>query len=266
MPPRGHSQTPRRIGSTYDTSKEDWLLIRVPAIVGDSLFEAVQEQRDMPRQQASARKRGARCLLQGLVTCSCCGHAYYGKKVSRSSAKGKLAWAYCRCVGTDAYRFGGQRACDKKQVRTDKLDEAVWSDVCELLRNPNLLREEYERRLASSGEPSSQRTSLTEQVEQSRRTANRLIDAYSDGVVRCEQFDPRTERARTLLAQREEAQAQTHAEAAERQALQDGLHCLETFAAQIEGGLADTDWNTRREILRTAINHVEVDRENIRIT
>ena len=266
MPQRGHSKTPRRTGSTYDTSKEDWLLIPVPAIVDEALFETVQEQLDTNRRQASQRKRGARYLLQGLVKCSCCGYAYYGKKVSRSSAKGKVAWAYYRCVGTDAYRFGGQRVCDNKQVRTDKLDDAVWNDVCELLRDPNLLREEYERRLTSSGEPSSRRTSLTKQVEQSRRTVNRLIDAYSDGVISREEFDPRIERARTQLTQREEALAQTHAEAAEREALKDSLHCLETFASQIEGGLADADWNTRREILRTAIDHIQVEAAQIRIT
>ena len=266
MPQRGHSRTPRRTGSTYDTSKDAWLLIPVPAIVDEALFETVQEQLDTNRQQASERKRGARYLLQGLVKCSCCGYAYYGKKVSRSSAKGKVAWAYYRCVGTDAYRFGGKRVCDNKQVRTDKLDEAVWNDVCELLRNPNLLREEYERRLNSSDEPSCQRKSLTKQVEQSRRTVNRLIDAYSDGVISRDEFDPRIERARTQLTQREEALAQSRANDAEREVLKDSLQCLETFASQIEDGLADADWNTRREILRTAIDHVQVDRDQIRIT
>jgi len=169
-------------------------------------------------------------------------------------------------VGTDTYRFGGQRVCVNKQVRTDKLDEAVWNDVCELLRNPDLLREEYERRLTSSGEPSSHRQSLTRQVEQSRRTVNRLIDAFSDGVISREEFDPRIARARTQLTQREEALAMTHAEAAEREALQDSLRCLESFASQIEGGLSVADWNTRREIIRTAIDHVEVEPDQIRIT
>ena len=40
-----------------------------------------------------------------------------------------------RCVGTDAYRFGGHRICDNPQVRTDKLDDLVWQQVVELLRD-----------------------------------------------------------------------------------------------------------------------------------
>ncbi len=93
-----------------------------------------------------------------------------------------------------------------------------------------------------------------------------MSDTRSDGVINREEFDPRIERARTQLAQREEALAQTHAEAAEREALKDNLQCLETFASQIEGGLADADWNTRREILRTAIDHIQVEAAQIRIT
>ena len=265
-PQRGHSKTPRRTGSTYATAKEDWTLIPVTAIVDEALFETVQEQLDANRQQASERKRGARYLLQGLVKCSCCGYAYYGKKVSRSSAKGKVPYAYYRCVGTDGYRFGGQRVCDNKQVRTDKLDEAVWNDVCELLRNPHLLKEEYERRLAASDEPSTHDRSLAKQVEQSQRTVNRLIDAYSDGVINREEFDPRIERARQQLSQRQDALVKSQATDAERDALQESLQCLEAFAKQIEGNLDNADWNTRREIIRTAIDHIEVEPAQIRIT
>jgi site-specific DNA recombinase len=266
MPQRGHSKTPRRTGSTYDTEQEAWTLIPVPAIVDEALFETVQEQLSANRQQATERKRGARYLLQGLVKCSCCRYAFYGKKVSRSSAKGKVPYAYYRCVGTDAYRFGGQRVCDNKQVRTDKLDEAVWNDVCELLRNPNLLKEEYERRLASSDEPSAHERSLVKQVEQSQRIVNRLIDAYSDGVINREEFDPRIQQARTQLSQRMDALSQSQARDAEREALQESLACLESFASQIEGNLDTANWNTRREIIRTAIDHIEVEPAQIRIT
>lgn len=266
MPQRGHSKTPRRTGSTYDTPQEEWVAIAVPAIVDEALFDTVQEQLTANRQQAAERKRGATYLLQGILKCACCGYAYYGKKVSRSSAKGRVQWAYYRCVGTDAYRFGGQRVCDNKQVRTDKLNEAVWSDVCELLRNPGLLKEEYERRLKSSGEPSAHRASLQKQVEQSRRTVNRLIDAYSDGVISREEFDPRLQRARVQLAGRESGLAESAAADTQREALQDSLECLESFAAQIANNLDEADWTTRREILRTAVSQVQVERENIRIT
>ncbi len=67
--------------------------------------------------------------------------------MSRVSARGKVPYAYYRCTGSDAYRFGGQRLCSNKPVRTDVLDAAVWEDVRQLLSEPERIRAEYERRL-----------------------------------------------------------------------------------------------------------------------
>src|SRR5207245_1672009 len=84
------------------------------------------------------------------------GTAAFGKphqeplhpRLSPSARKGKpRTYAYYRCLGTDAYRFGGERICQNTQVRTDRLDVAVWGEVCTLLAHPERLAEEYRRRL-----------------------------------------------------------------------------------------------------------------------
>ena len=261
---RGHSKTPRRTGSTYDTQTSEQVSIPVPAIVSEELFAAVQTQLTENRQRGRERRRGAKHLLQGLVGCACCGYTYYGKPVSRSSAKGKVPYAYYRCVGTDAYRFGGTRVCDNKQVRTDKLDEAVWQDACELLRNPKLLRKEYERRLASPPDSGSQ-SSLKKQVAAARRSVDRLIDAYADGVLNRVEFDPRLARARKRLLKLTEQLSELNRESREQSALREALSCLDTFTESIETNLENADWHMRREILRTLIDRVLIERDQIRI-
>jgi len=117
--PRGHSKTPRRTGSTYDTDANEQISIAVPVIVSPEMFEAAQKQIERNRKSSHESKRGATYLLQGLTVCACCSYAYYGKKVSRSSAKGKAQWAYYRCIGTDAYRFGGKRICHRLRRNPD---------------------------------------------------------------------------------------------------------------------------------------------------
>src|SRR4029450_8806339 len=85
---------------------------------------------------------------QGLLPCQHGGDAFYGKRLSPSARTGKpRACAYYRCLGTDAYRFGGERICQHTQVRTDLVDLAVWQEVCTLLTHPERLAEEYRRRL-----------------------------------------------------------------------------------------------------------------------
>jgi site-specific DNA recombinase len=145
---RGRSLQPRRPYSCYDRPREEWITIAVPAIVDEAIFEAAQEQLRENQRHARMRLRGARYLLQGLINCACCGYAFYGKPVSNKAGKGKRRdYAYYRCIGTDAYRFGGQRLCSNIQVRTDTLDLAVWTEVRRLLENPDRLSAEYKSRL-----------------------------------------------------------------------------------------------------------------------
>jgi len=261
---RGDPKIPRRTGSIYDTDPSQQILIPVPAIVSEELFAAVHEQLTENRSRGRERKRGARYLLQGLLECECCGYAYYGKKVSRPSAKGKVPYAYYRCIGTDAYRFGGQRVCENKQVRTDKLDQAVWNDVCQLLRNPKLVRKEYERRLAAP-ESSDGEQSLRKRIGHAQRTVNRLIDAYADGVVDREEFEPRLARARKRLSDLKAKLAAFESRTREQAALREALACLDSFSETIHNHLDQADWTTRREILRTLIERVVIELNQVRI-
>lgn len=130
-PLRGKKAQPRRAVAVYDTPETDRIAIAVPALVGEEVFVAVAEQLQENRRRCRTRRRGACYLLQGLLVCGTCGYAYYGKPLSQASRKGKTRdYAYYRCVGTDAYRFGGQRVCSNGQCRTDLLDKAVWDDAC----------------------------------------------------------------------------------------------------------------------------------------
>ena len=107
---RGRSLQPKKAYSTHDVAPEKWLAIPVPSIVDAALFDAVAEQLQENRQRARVSKRGARYLLQGLIVCACCGYAYYGKPISPSARKHhERLYAYYRCIGSDAYRFGGVR-------------------------------------------------------------------------------------------------------------------------------------------------------------
>ena len=149
-PIRGRARIPRRSKSTYrDKPPEQWIHIRVPAIVSPEVFAAAHDQLERNRRLSQRNARGERYLLQGLVVCARCGYAYYGKTVSKSAAKGGRRYAYYRCVGTDAFRFAGGRVCTNGQVRSDQLDDYVWESVRHVLEDPNRVIKEWTRRSAS---------------------------------------------------------------------------------------------------------------------
>jgi site-specific DNA recombinase len=264
---RGRPLQPRDAHSTYDTPLSDRVAISVPALVDEALFASVAEQLAENRRRQREGQRGARYLLQGLLVCEQCGYAYYGKPLSRSARKGKPRhYAYYRCVGTDAYRFGGQAVCHNPQYRTDTLDKAVWDDARALLAEPERVRLEYERRLRDKRKKSNRPTEQVEKLlAKVRRGISRLIDAYQDGYLDKTEFEPRIQGLKERLAQLE-AEAEATAKEDEEQAnLRAMIEHVELFAERIRGGLEEANWQTRRDILRALIKQVEVGVEGIRI-
>ena len=265
-PQRGRPEHPRRPVSRVDTSAKDQILIEVPGLVNEELFEAVQAQLEENRQRRRDRPGGGRYLLQGLVVCKRCGYGCYGKPTSRASAKGKVPYAYYRCTGSDAYRFGGQRLCWNKQVRTDVLDAAIWEDVCHLLSEPERVRAEYERRLQGEvAGPNREVEQINKLITNAKKLISRLIDAYGDGLLEKSEFEPRISTARERLAKLEVECQQRIGAATQEAELRLVIGQLEEFARRVSQGLQEPDWNTRREIVRALVKRVEIDEQEVRI-
>jgi site-specific DNA recombinase len=262
---RGRPMQPKRAVSTHDVPREKWMSIPVPALIDEALFEAVQAQLQENQQRARVGQRGARYLLQGLLVCACCGYAFYGKQISPSARKGHpRSYAYYRCVGSDAYRFGGVRLCWNKQLRTDLVDEAVWNEVCKRLEDPSRLEQEYRQRLLAK-ENSTELTGLEASLGRLRQGIARLIDSYAEGMIDKAEFEPRITRMRERIQQLEAQIRQIQDEAGMEQELRLILGRLETFASKVKEGLAEADWLTRREIIRTLVKRVEVDQEHVNV-
>jgi site-specific DNA recombinase len=264
---RGRPLQPRRAVSAYDVAPPDWIHIPVPAIVEPEVFAAVQEQLQENRQHARQSRRGARYLRQGLLQCQHCGYAFYGKPLSPSARKGRpRAYAYYRCVGTDAYRFGGHRLCPNTQVRTDRLELAVWQEVRALLAHPERLAQEFTRRLHTDGQGQRQeRTALERQVSKLRQGLARLIDSYAEGLIEKQEFEPRVTRLRQRMMH---VEAQCH-QLAEAETLQRELQLIigrvEEFAAQVHQNLDALAWHRQREILRALVQRVEIGLDQVRV-
>ena len=184
----------------------------------------------------------------------------------RDVAAAGPGYAYYRCVGTDSYRFGGQRVCSNRQVRTDRLEEAVWGDVCSLLSDPRRIEEEWERRLAEKREePWDGAEQLRSSIHKLKRGIGRLIDSYQEGLLEKPDFEPRIRRAKDRLKSLEGELQQCLGEVEQREALRSVIGRLRDFADKVADGLEQADWATRRAIIRALVKSVEIDEEQVRI-
>ena len=265
---RGRQLQPRRAYARYAVPAEEWMGVPVPALMEPALFETVQEQLRDNQRYARQRQRGARYVLQGLRLCARCGYADSGKPVSTRAAKGqRRASAYDRCIGTDAYRFGGQRVCDNTQVRTDRLEAAVWHEVQRLLEHPQHLEQEYRRRLAPPVKRGQEEgpAMLHAQLGKLRQGIARLIDSYAEGLIEKSDFEPRITRLKQRIAHLEAQATQLADEATLQADLRLIIGRLEDVAAQVTNGLDQADWLSRRELMRTLVKRVEVDQQHVKV-
>src|SRR5262249_12713979 len=140
-----------------------------------------------------------------------------------------------------AYRFGGERLCPNTQVRTDRLELAVWREVCALLAHPERLAQEFHRRLhADSQMHQQERIALESQGGKLHQGLARLIDSSAEGLIDKQEFEPRVKRLRQRMAQIEAQCQQLVEEETRLRELQLIIGRLDEFVAQVTQNLDES--------------------------
>jgi site-specific DNA recombinase len=263
-PRRGAAEFPRRPTASRPTAPEEQIPIPVPAIVEPALFEAVQERLAAHRRRPGRAAVEPRYLLSGLVVCRGCGYAYRGRVQG-----GPVKRSYYRCCGREADRFPGRvRVCDNPSIRVERLDEAVWSDVRELLLEPERLSREFERRLSrqgDAGDGSRTGRSLDKLIGQVKRRIARLVEMYADGYLEKDQFNRDMDNSRKRLMELEREREGLEEEESQREGLRLVIGRIEEFAEQMRVGLETGDVQVRRRIICALVKEVQVDAEEVHI-
>ncbi len=262
-PKRGQPEIPRRPKVATATLPAEQESIPVPPLIDRDLFDAVAQQFEENRRRHREQRKGTEFLLGGLLVCHRCGSAYCGRRLPRKGSP--MRYVYYRCIGTDKYRFGGEAICTNKSLNGERLETSVWSDVCALLREPARLKREFERRLTRTPADELATSQWKDSIAGLKRRMGRLIDAYENGWLDKDDFEPRIRRVKERLAREEQAVAEHERDRSSQEELRLLIGHFEAFAERITGSLADADFATKRKLLRLLIHRIEVDEDEIRI-
>jgi site-specific DNA recombinase len=232
----------------------------VPALISKEWFTAAAAKLEENRRCYREQKKGAEFMLSGLLVCQRCGSAYCGRRHRQRTAE----YVYYRCLGTDKYRHGGDALCTNKSVN-GRVEEAVWLDLCALLKDPDRLQREFERRLQAPPSQDIDVTHLQKSIAQLKRRIGRLIDAYENDLLDKAEFEPRIQQTKERLLREEETLAQHQRDASTDEELRLLFGEFATFAEQMTEGLEQADLITRRKLLRLLVNRIEVDQDELRI-
>jgi hypothetical protein len=250
----GHARTrPRPI--------EDRIEIAVPALVDEATFAAAGRRLEDNRR-FSARNTKEPSLLMGLVACQSCGYAYYRTSTRTKSRK----LYYYRCLGSDDYRYEHGRVCTNQPVRSDYLEELVWSQVTALLADPALVQAELDRRLTelrAANPATAERSRLELELTRATKGIERLVHAYQEDLLTLDELRARMPDLRAKEASLRGSLASLDAQLLDRETYLKLAENLEGFLGRLRDTADTATIGARQKVLRSVVKEVLVGAERV---
>jgi site-specific DNA recombinase len=266
-PPRIRRSATHPIGrpahSPLPAPTEQWLPVAsIPALIDARQFE--QAQAKLAQNQAFARRHNTRheYLLRALVSCGVCRSSC----VCRTVQPG-YDYYVCRSKG-DPIISGCEEPCPARYAPAHQLDDLVWQDLCSLLTAPEQIAQALARAHGGGWLPQ-ELQARREQLRRGQRgleqQLERLTEAYLLGVVPLPEYQRRRqvadERMQSLRAQAEQLETQVDRHAR----LAGWAASAADFCQRVQAGLADADFDRRRQLVELLIDRVVVTESDVEI-
>jgi hypothetical protein len=138
----------------------------------------------------------------------------------------------------------------------------VWAAVSEALRQPEVLAEEYRRRLSDSGSADDiefEKKQVATALKRVKAREDRVTDAYINEVMELERYRTQMER---LKAEREELErigSDLDKRASEQEQSRGAIEQLEGFCSQVAQGLDNLTFEEKQQLLRLVVERITVD-------
>ena len=259
--PRAGTPTCRR-----PRPREEWIAIRVPAIVNETTYENAKAQLASNSTLSFRNNTRNEYLLRCLLTCRGCGLAMFG--VTTYGKTGQPAHRYYKCHGKDTVARDRACRCTQTPAKVAELDAAVWGHVKALLEDPATLASRFDElarlsELRDDGQAAVGRWEA--QLLRLGREEQRLVDAYQAEVIDLTELKTRREqiqgRRHVLSTQRDQEQRLRNEQQAARAVWAD----LEAFCRRVRSRLDEATFAERQRILQLLIERVIVGEDSLEI-
>jgi site-specific DNA recombinase len=255
-----HSYYPKHVNaSSRHRPPEEWLFIPVPRVISDSLFARASRQLEANKKLSPRNNTRYPYLLSGRLRCQRCGYALYGKPASNSTYKR----CYYRCMGQDGYRWPQGRVCAGHPIRVEVLDELVWEQTRQLIQYPEVVFQEYSRRIHHKQQGELDITALLikkqQELHKQELEKKRLLDLYQTGTISLEEISPRIERIREKMKSIEQEYILLEEEKHREQHQLQLIEQFVTFQAKFVTRLDRLTFAEKKQVVRLLVEEVLVD-------
>ncbi len=240
--------------------REEWIRIRVPAIVEEVLWEAAQTQLAENGRYARRNNKKHQYLLRGLIRCPVCGATYTG-----AVQHGLRRY---RCSNHDPVVSSTGKKCLSGSMSADLVERLTWEAITETLKQPDVLVEEYQRRLEETSSRSGlefERKQVSLALKRTQRQEDRITDAYINEAMELDRY----KQEMSKLGQRREGLERALKDVDRRESQEkhsrEALGQIESFCHRVAQGLDALNFEERQQLLRLVVERITLGDNTIRI-
>jgi site-specific DNA recombinase len=153
-------------------------------------------------------------------------------------------------------------------IRVDYLDQLVWQQLLELLRKPDMIRAELERRREqslNSNPVQRRREQLEHELNRSKQQMDKLLDAYQENLLTLAELRERAPELRRKIGALEKERQALGLRAIEDQRWMELNQSLEEFLARLNQTVKTLSPEERQKIVRLLVKQVDVGKEVVTI-
>jgi site-specific DNA recombinase len=246
-------------------SYEQAIMIPVPPIVVEELFQKVQRQLDKNRV-LSPRNTKHVFLLQNLLYCRVCGKSFKCRARSKSHGRSlKVPERYYGCRGMQnspgAYNCRGSA-----EINANVLEKAVWDKVSEAFSQPETILEILKARNESAKQEAeamrSELKAAEEQLTRKNLELQRVLSWARQNLLSAEELKPQLAQVREQQQHWGERVTRLNAKLRSTRVGDDQIAAAEEFCRSIRGTLGNLPPEKKKEFLRLVLERVWVDKQN----
>lgn len=168
--------------------KEDWIEIKVPSIINDTLYYKVQKQL-MDNYELISRNVKNHYLLSGKIFCAC-GR----RRTGEGPQKGKHL--YYRCTDR-VHMHPLPRKCHEKGINARIADKLVWDGITNYMTSPKVLKAQVKRWMGDQAKETKEVDKSVEELKKEmlkiKKEEQRYIKAYGAEMIDSDQLKSSTE-------------------------------------------------------------------------
>ena len=257
----------------YPQPRDAWIEVPFPPLVDEETWDRAQSLKKQ-RKQRSKRNTKAFYLLQHMVKCAECDRLFgcrshyrtYVKRNGKRYRKDRVTpQRHYQCYGMLNDRLGCRKPAS---IRAERLESLVWSEVREMVQNPELIVAGIMSLDAEdNGDLTQSITNAERDLHRIQVEEERAIRLYVSGKITEDQLDQQrrfiTERLEAARSSLHELRARESMTSERRLLMENLVQWAERFGQSLDE-LPD---EKRRDVLRLLVDQVVIDQDNnVKIT